>query len=153
MSIAGSDARRGDGLGKGRRSRVAALAAAVVAPGLVALPWLGLSVATGLVYHLLPGATFLAAAWAYRAAGGGRPAPLRDMLVALAASAGVTEAGLLVIPVAGGTIADPAELIAVSVGGAVAAVAWLRRPRMARTRARTTRLARTTDAPQRDASA
>lgn len=143
MNIAGSDAQRDGGLGKGRRSRMAALVAAVVAPGFLWLPWLGLSVATGLVYHLMPGATFLAAAWAYRATGGSRPAPWRDVIVALVGSAGVTAGGLLLIPAAGGAIAGPAELIVVTLGGALAAAAWLRRPRAART----------TDAPPRDASA
>ena len=107
MRITQPSARRSTGSGERGRSRATALLAALGTAGLIAVPWFGLSVATGLVYHLVPGATFLASAWAYRLTGGSRPAPWRDVTVALAGAGGITAGGLLWIPGAGGAIAGP----------------------------------------------
>jgi hypothetical protein len=99
--------------------------AAAVAAGLL---WYALSIATGLIFHFMPGAPFLAAAAAFRWATGSRRATWAEVAGLLAGSSLVTAAGLLAVPAGGGTLDDVAPVAAVVLGGFILALAWLRRP-------------------------
>jgi hypothetical protein len=102
-----------------------ALAAAGVA-GAVGL-WVALASITGLIYHLLPGATFLVAAWVYRQVTGGRPAAWRELAVIIAAGAAGTIGGLVLVSGIGREL-DPLPVTgSVVITGALIGVVWLRR--------------------------
>lgn len=105
-----------------------ALGLALGAAALVGLLWFGLSIATGLIYHFMPGAPFLAAAAVFRWATHSRRANRTEITEILTGSLIVVAAGLLAVPAAGGSLDPPALVAAVSIGGFVLALTWLRRP-------------------------
>lgn len=109
-----------------RLSRATPLVLAAATSGLVGVAWFGLSLATGLLYHLMPGATFLAAAWAFRTQAR-RPARRLEALVMLSIAAAVTATGLILIPEAGGVVGDTLENVVVIGGGFVLATRWMLR--------------------------
>ena len=105
-----------------------ALGLALGAGALVGLLWFSLSIATGLIYHFMPGAPFLAAAAIFRWATHSRRANRTEIAEILTGSLIVVAAGLLAVPAAGGSLDPPALVAAVSFGGFVLALTWLRRP-------------------------
>ena len=109
-------------------SGLASLGPALGAAALVGLLWFGLSIATGLIYHFMPGAPFLAAAAVFRWATHSRRANRTEVAVILAGSCIVVAAGLRAVPAVGGSLDPPALVAAVTIGGFVLALAWLRRP-------------------------
>ena len=123
----GPSDRPGDGRhARGLRARPLALAVGAAVP--VGVLWLALSLATGLIYHFMPGAMFLASTWAFRwATRGGRASWAEAVAVTIGAGA-VTAVGLVAVPAAGGALDDPREIAAVILVGAGLALVWLRRP-------------------------
>lgn len=109
-----------------RLSRATPLVLAAATSGLVGAAWFGLSMATGLLYHLMPGATFVAAAWAFRTRAR-RRARLREATFILSIAATVTAAGLIIIPEAGGVVGDALENAVVIGVGFVLATRWMLR--------------------------
>lgn len=98
----------------------------------VGLLWFFLSIATGLIFHFMPGATFLAASGVVRWTALGRRSTWAEAAVVIAGGAVVTAAGLIAVRAAGGALDKPAEVAAVIIVGAAIALAWLRpvrRPR------------------------
>jgi hypothetical protein len=100
--------------------------AAAIATGLL---WYALSIATGLIFHFMPGAPFLAATFVFRQLLGNRPATWLEVVVILTGGLLVVTAGLLAIQAGGGALDAPELVAAVIAAGAVAAVFWLRRGR------------------------
>ena len=92
----------------------------------VGLLWFVLSIATGLIFHFMPGATFLAASGVVRWTAHGRRATPVEAAVVIAGGAIVTAAGLVAVRTAGGSLDKPAEIAIVIVVGAAIALAWLR---------------------------
>ena len=90
------------------------------------LLWFVLSIATGLIFHFMPGATFLAASGVLRWTARDRRATPVDAAVVIAGGAIVTAAGLVAVRAAGGSLDKPAEIAVVIVVGAAIALAWLR---------------------------
>jgi hypothetical protein len=101
---------------------IACLAAVGVGAG-----WFALALATGLIYHLLPGAPFLAVAAAYRWRAGRRRISGIGAAVLLAVAAATSAATLVALHAAGRSLDAAAATAAVAVVGALAAWAWLRR--------------------------
>lgn len=109
-----------------RLSRATPLMLAAAASALVGAAWFGLSMATGLLYHLMPGATFVAAAWAFRTRAH-RRARVREATFILSIAAAVTAAGLILIPEAGGVVGETLENAIVIGAGFVLATRWMLR--------------------------
>lgn len=107
-----------------RQALVIAVGAAVA---LVAL-WYVLSVSTGLVFHFMPGATFVAATWVFRGQTHRRPATWGETAVVVAGTGLLTALALVAVHAAGGGLDRPAEIAAVVVAGAGIGMIWLRRP-------------------------
>ena len=102
-----------------------ALAAAGVA-ATVAL-WVVLSSITGLIYHFLPGATFLVAAWVFRQVEHGRRAGWPELAVIGATGAtGTILGGVLVAGMGRELDAAPVTWLVVIAGALIGAL-WLRR--------------------------
>lgn len=111
-----------------RASPTTALALALLASIGTGAAWFGLATATGLIFHFLPGATFLAAGWTFRRRSGGAATSwtlLGMILVGATIASAVTLAGLIAT---GQPLDEPLLTAAVVVAGAAIAVAWLRRP-------------------------
>lgn len=113
---------------RGLDRRMRAVAPALAAAAGVGLVWFVLSVATGLIFHVLPGATFLAAGWVFRQTAIGRRATGAEVAVLFTGAASTTGAGLVAVSQAGGALAAPIEIAAVIVAGALIGLYWLRRP-------------------------
>jgi hypothetical protein len=102
-------------------SRDAALA--VLAAFGVGVLWLALAIATGLIFHFLPGATFLAGAWTYRWRTRGARATWLHVAVVLVAAAVATAVALVALAAARRPLdSDVATAGIASIGALVTAV-------------------------------
>jgi len=110
----------------GRRS-VRALAAAQAAAVATGFLWYGLSIATGLIFHFMPGAPFLAATFVFRQSAGNRRATWPETAVILTGGLLVVAAGLVAIAAGGRALDAPQAVAAIIAAGAVIALLWLRR--------------------------
>jgi hypothetical protein len=107
-----------------RRALVLAVGAAAA---LVAL-WYALSIWTGLVFHFMPGAAFVAATWVFRSQTPRRPATWVEVVVVVGTAGLLTAVGLVAVHAAGGALDRPAEIAAILIAGVAIAITWLRRP-------------------------
>lgn len=105
----------------------AALLLAAAGAGATMGLWIALASITGLIYHFLPGAPFLAAAWIFRQVEGGRRAAWPELAVMVAASASAAAIGVLVVASIGRELDPPAITGLVALAGAAISVVWLRR--------------------------
>lgn len=113
-------------VGAGGPSTSAVILAAVGAAGIAGL-WVVLAAATGLIFHLLPGATMLAAAWIFRHLGSSRRASWPEVIGIVGSGLLATGAGIGAVTAIGRPL-DPAPLTAaVAAAGALIALVWLRR--------------------------
>jgi hypothetical protein len=106
---------------------VEAFALAMVVAASAGLTWYGLASLTGLIYHFMPGAPFLAAAGALRWRAGPRPLAWARIAILLGGAGLATLATLLALQAAAKPLDAPAITATVAAGGAVGAGAWLRR--------------------------
>jgi hypothetical protein len=105
----------------------AALPLAVAGAGVTVGLWIVLASITGLIYHFLPGAPFLVAAWVFRQVEGGRRAAWPEIAIVVAAGAVASLLGILVVSSIGREL-DAAPLTGVvAFVGAALSVMWLRR--------------------------
>ncbi|MEO8463319.1 MAG: hypothetical protein ABI555_08910 [Chloroflexota bacterium] len=103
------------------RSGRTALAGAFLAAIVIGVAWIGLSLATGLLYHLMPGATFGAGAWVFHEAG--KRAATRMQAGLVLGFAGLVTAGAaMIIEQAGGVVGPPLETVIVIAAGLAFAV-------------------------------
>lgn len=109
------------------RPATAALLLAAAGTGATVGLWIALASITGLIYHFLPGAPFLVAAWIFRQVEGGRRAAWPELAVMVAASASAAAIGVLVVASIGRELDAPAATGLVAVAGAAMSVIWLRR--------------------------
>jgi len=107
------------------------IAAAVVAIAATVTLWVVLAAVTGLIFHFLPGATFLAGTYIFRLADGGRRATMPESAAVLLAGAIGTSIGLLAVQALGRDLDAPLATLLVIVAGAAMAMVWLRRSRVA----------------------
>ncbi len=107
-------------------SRRRGIVLAIAGSGLVGVVWFALSMATGLLFHLMPGATFMAAGWTFRSLVRQRATNLEGVLL-LGVAGLVTAAGLVAIPAAGGFVGDAVENLIVVSAGLVLGARWLLR--------------------------
>lgn len=112
-----------------RSTPLVAVALAIGASLVVGIAWFGLSMATGLLYHLMPGATFLVTGWVFRDRVD-RPASRNEGALLLAIAGAVTVLGLVLIPAAGGLVGGSLENLVVVAGGFILAARWMLRPRV-----------------------
>lgn len=89
--------------------------------------WILLAAATSLIFHFLPGATFLAAAYAFRWRTGARRAGRREIGTILAVGGAGTAIGLGAVAGIGRELDGEALTALVVVAGAAIATIWLRR--------------------------
>lgn len=101
------------------------LASAAVA-ATVAL-WLMLAATTGLIFHFLPGATFLAATYVFRLLEGGRRVALPEQAALVAVGAFGTAIGLMGVTSSGHELDGPLLTSLVVISGAALATIWSRR--------------------------
>ncbi len=110
----------------------AVLAGGWLAATAVAVLWIVLSLRTRLIFHLMPAAPSLGAAFTFRwrtGAGPGNPqdaAPPRDVLALLAGALIITMAAGLVLARAGHFLDGELLVAAVALAGAVMSGLWLR---------------------------
>lgn len=109
--------------GRPAQEVVAAAAAVVAVLGL----WLALAWATGLIYHLLPGATSPAAAWAFRRTHGLRRIRHAERAFIIATGTSGSVLGAWLVSAIGRQLDDPVATATVVLAGAVVAAYWLRR--------------------------
>lgn len=102
-----------------------ALAAGGVA-GVVGL-WILLASITGLIYHFLPGATFLVAAWVFRQVARGRRAAWLELAAVVAAGAVGTIVGIALVTGIGRELDTAPVTSLVAITGALIGAVWLRR--------------------------
>jgi hypothetical protein len=102
---------------------------AVAGAGATVAVWIVLAGITGLIFHFLPGAPFLVAAWVFRQATDGRRATWPETAVIVAAGAVASVLGSLVVVTLGRELDAPAATALVVLAGAAIGVAWLRRGR------------------------
>lgn len=103
-----------------------ALVAALAAAAAVGV-WFGLSIWTGLIFHLMPAAPPLAAAWAWRrSAPGGVPGAAVLIPVGIGIVSAV--AGARAVQAAGGALDAPGWILVAGLGGVVLAIRVARRP-------------------------
>lgn len=112
----------------GHRLAVRALVLALLASGGTGAMWFLLAMATGLIFHFLPGATFLAATWTVRWRQGGTPMPWIGVGIILIGASTATAATLAALVAAGRPLDEPALTATVTVAGAAFATVWMRRP-------------------------
>jgi len=110
-----------------RRGAIAALLLAVAGAGATVVLWVILASITGLIFHFLPGAPFLVAAWVFRQVEAGRRASWREVAVIVAAGATASLLGSLVVASIGRELDAPVATALVALAGAAVSVAWLRR--------------------------
>lgn len=109
-----------------RLRRIPTAAALVAVAATVGL-WLVLSASTRLIFHFLPGASFVTGAYIFRlVAGGPRAGPLETAALLLASVVG-TSAGILAVPALGGELDAPPVTLLVVAAGAAIGIIWLRR--------------------------
>ena len=110
-----------------RRPR-AAVAVGLAGAAMVAAAalWYGLSIATGLIFHFMPGAPALAGAWVFRTAAR-RPASWPEAALLAAGAALASLFGSIAIPSGGGSLDAPLLVAAAFVGGLAIAALVLRR--------------------------
>lgn len=108
---------------------VATVALALAAVGVAAVVglWIMLASITGLIYHFLPGATFLVAAWIFRQVVRGRRAAWPELAVIVAAGAAGSIGGVLLVTGIGRALDAAPVTSLVAVSGAAIGAAWLRR--------------------------
>lgn len=113
----------------GFRSRAATanLLLAVAGAGATVVLWVILASITGLIYHFLPGAPFLVAAWVFRQVEGGRRAAWPAIVVIVAVGAAASVLGSLAVASIGRELDAPVATALVALAGAAMSVAWLRR--------------------------
>lgn len=87
--------------------------------------WLALATQTGLIFHFLPGATFLAAAFVFRSLEHGRRASLLEIVVLLFGGAVGSAIGLLAVRALGRPLDDDWATTLVVIAGAALAILWL----------------------------
>lgn len=110
-----------------RRRAAVALALAGVGVAAAVVAWIALASATGLVYHFLPGATFLAGAWVFRQAAPSRRASLPELAAIAAAGATGTVLGVVLVTGIGRELDTAPVTSLVAASGALIAAVWLRR--------------------------
>jgi hypothetical protein len=109
------------------RASTTSLLLAVAGAGATVLVWIILAAITGLIYHFLPGAPFLVAAWVFRQVEGGRPAEWREIAALAAAGAAASVLGILTVASIGRDLDAPVATALVALAGAALGVVWLRR--------------------------
>ena len=109
------------------RPGAATLLLAVAGAGAAVGLWIVLASITGLIFHFLPGAPFLAAAWVFGQVERGRRAAWPELAVMVAASASAAAIGVLVVASIGRELDPPAITGLVALAGAAIGVVWLRR--------------------------
>lgn len=112
----------------GASRRVGPLAAAVLAAAAATIVWLVLAQATGLIFHFMPAAPFLAGSWAYRARAAGARAPGLDTAAILLVAGALAAVGIAALVASSRPLDDPPLTAAAAAGGALLAAAWLRWP-------------------------
>jgi peptidoglycan/LPS O-acetylase OafA/YrhL len=103
------------------------MAAALIAVAATVGLWLVLASVTHLIFHFLPGATFLAGAFAFRFAARERRASRLEIAAVLIASAVATWVGLVAVPALGLELDEPPITMLVVAAGAVIGTVVLRR--------------------------
>ena len=113
----------------GPRSRpaIAGLLLALAAAGATIALWVILASITGLIYHFLPGAPFLVAAWVFRQVKHGRHAAWSEISVIVTVGAAASVLGSLAVASIGRELDAPAATGLVALAGAAMSAAWLRR--------------------------
>lgn len=124
------------GSGPGDPPRTAAPAAKSLVFGWAAVlatvaVWLALTTATGLIFHFLPGATFLAAAYVFRFLEHGRRASPLEIAVLISGGAIGSAIGLLAVRLLERPLDDGWATALVVIAGAALAVLWLHRAAVA----------------------
>ena len=109
------------------RRSIHALAVAQAAAVAIGLLWYVLSVATGLIFHFMPAAPFLAATFAFRRSTGNRQAGWTEAVAIVVGGLLLVAAGLVAIGAGGGTFDVSVFVAAVIAAGAAIALIWLRR--------------------------
>ncbi len=115
-----------------RHRRGAAVASGWLVATAVAVLWIVLSLRTRLIFHLMPAAPSLGAAFTFRwRTGAGRenpqdPAQLRDVLALLAGALIITTAAALVLARAGHFLDGDLLVAAITLAGAAMSGLWLR---------------------------
>jgi hypothetical protein len=107
-------------------SQTGVLALSILVASAAGLLWFVLATATGLIFHFLPGASFLAGAWAYRWRPGTGPAPWSHVAAILVAGLVVTAVILGALGATGQPLDDARMTVAVAAAGALLASGWLR---------------------------
>ncbi len=110
-----------------RRRAATGLLLAVAGAGATVVVWVILASITGLIFHFLPGAPFLVAAWVFRQVEGGRRAEWREIAVLVAAGAAASVLGSLTVASIGRELDAPVATALVALTGAGVSVVWLRR--------------------------
>jgi len=111
----------------GRSASVGPLTLAICGVAATVGLWILLASITGLIFHLLPGATFLAATWIFRQVEPERRAGWPDVAVIVVAGAVGTALGAAAIEGIGRELDAMPITWLVAAGGALIAMAWLRR--------------------------
>ena len=101
---------------------------AILAAAGAGILWFTLAIATGLIFHFLPGAAFLAGAWTYRWRSGGGRATGPHVAIVLFAGAAATSVAILALVVAGRRLDSEWATAAVAAAGALLAATSLRWP-------------------------
>ncbi len=101
----------------------AVVASATVGAGIL---WLVLSIATGLIFHFMPGAPMIVAIWVRRSYGPDRPLGSPSLAAHIAGGIGVTAATAAVIATAGGSLDALWLMVVVTIVGTAIAI-WLGR--------------------------
>jgi hypothetical protein len=112
----------------GASRRIGPLPAAALAAAAATIAWLVLALATGLIFHFMPAAPFLAGAWAHRARSDGARAPGLDTTAALLVAGALAAVGIAALVAMSRPLDDPPVTAAAAAGGALLAAAWLRWP-------------------------
>ncbi|MEO8252583.1 MAG: hypothetical protein ABI578_08935 [Chloroflexota bacterium] len=112
----------------GHRLPVRALVLALLVSGGTGAMWFLLAMATGLIFHFLPGATFLAATWTVRWREGATPMPWIGVGIILIGASTATAATLAALVAAVRPLDEPALTATVTLAGAAFATVWMRRP-------------------------
>ncbi len=104
-----------------------ALAAALAGATASGIAWYVLSMATGLIFHFMPGAPVVAAAFVFRHVIGSRRGTIPEVVAIVTGGLAVVSAGLLAIRAGGGSLDAPGIVGVVVVVAVGAAAIWLRR--------------------------
>jgi len=109
--------------------RTAGLALALAAGGVAAAVglWVLLASITGLIYHFLPGSTFLVATWIFRQVARGRQAAWLELAAVVTAGAAGTIVGIALVAGIGRELDTAPVTSLVAITGALIGAVWLRR--------------------------